>query len=77
MGFEAGDFLFHRFEIDFVLFLEGIDVARDVEVEVIVGEFLRGGAVGVFIDGFEGAVGGGDLGEMLAGENGVRPDGWP
>lgn len=68
LGFKAGDFLFHHLEIDFLL-LKRIDVARDVEVEVVVGEFLRSGAVGVFLDGFEDAVGGGDLAEVLAGED--------
>lgn len=69
LGFQGGDFLFHGVEVDFGLLLEGIDVARDVEVEVVVGEFLRGGAVGVFLDGLEGLVGGDDFFEVLVGED--------
>ncbi|MEY4569875.1 MAG: hypothetical protein RLZZ398_1314 [Verrucomicrobiota bacterium] len=45
LGFEGGDFLFHGTEVDFSLLFEGVHVARDVEVEVVVGEFLRGGCL--------------------------------
>lgn len=67
-SFQLGDLGFDGHEVDLGLFLERIDVARDVEVVVVVGDLLRGGAVGVFIDGLERGVGGGDLFEVGLGE---------
>ncbi len=61
LGFEVGDFLLHGAEVDFGLLFERVHIARHVEVEVVVGEFLRGGAVGIFLDGLEGLVGGDDF----------------
>ena len=68
LGFEAGDVCLYGIEVDLGFLLEGIDIAGDVEIEVVVGDFLRGGAVGLFLDGLEGLIGGGDPLDVFLGE---------
>ena len=67
-GFEAGDVGLHGVEVDLGLFFEGIDVAGDVEIKIVVGDLLRGGAVGVFFHGLEGLIRVHDLLDVLVGE---------
>ena len=68
LGFEVVDFLLTCREVDHGGFLEGIDVVGDVEVVVVFPDFLQGGAVGVFLDGLEGEVGGNDEVDVLRAE---------
>ena len=56
-GLDTDDLLLQRGDVDFFLRLEGIDVAGEVEVEVVLGDLVQAGAVGVFVDFGTGGVG--------------------
>jgi hypothetical protein len=40
----------HRQQINFVFFLKGIDIARNIEVIVVVLNLFQAGEIGVFLD---------------------------
>ena len=48
--FEALDFGHHCLDVNFFLLFECIDVARDIEVVIVVLDFLERGAVAVFLN---------------------------
>src|SRR5574344_227750 len=48
-GLELEAFGTHGHQVDFFLFLEGVHIAGDVEVEVVGFDFVKAGEMGVFI----------------------------
>jgi hypothetical protein len=65
LGFDGVDLLLHGGDVDLLFLLEGVHVAGDVEVEVVlVADLGDGGAVGVLLDIRERAEGGDDLVEV-------------
>ena len=65
LGFQFLDFRHNSLDVDGFFFLKGIDIARDIEVIVVVGNLLQGGEVAVFLYFLALAIGIDNLLEMI------------
>ena len=67
-GLKVAEFFGYGGEVDGCFFLEGVDVAGDVEIVVVFGDFFEGGQVAVFILLYALAVGIDDDLDVVVGE---------